>query len=483
MEKVRIGSLITDKFSGEWGQEPLGDDAVKVLRTANFTNSGVISYHDVVKREIVKKIIDKKQLFDGDIIIEKSGGSPTQPVGRVVYFEKPNEEIFLCNNFTAILRPDLAKVSPKYLFYLLYNAYNTQRVLEFQNKTTGIINLQLERYLDSEIYYEPDLETQNKIVAILDKAKVILDKREKTIAKYDELLRAVFLEMFGDPVINEKGFDTSLLEELFSANPRLGTTTPVSKDGRTPVVRVGELGGFKILFEKCQKANLSQPELDRFLIKENDILIARAIGSIDHLGKASLVQEINEDVIFDSHVMRLQFNQEKISSYYFYNWLRSKGGRRLFMDKSSKSAVQYNINGAQISQIRISIPPINLQNEFKARCIKIEKIIENLSRSKEKIETLINSLSQLVFKGELKFNTAVDLEILLENDYDFFKKNSNSKSIQLLLNRLVKSELNENKFYEKEIYDKAKSFVFELLKEGRVKQVFDEKTKGIKLAM
>ena len=92
-------------------------------------------------------------------------------------------------------------------------------------------------------------------------------------------------------------------------------------------------------------------------------------------------------------------------------------------------------------------------------------------------------MSQTAFEGALSFNTAVDLEVLMENDYNFFKENSNTKSIQLLLERLDMDELNEKKFSEQEIYDKAKGFVFELLKEGKVKQVFDEKTKRVKLTV
>jgi type I restriction enzyme, S subunit len=119
MEMVKISSLITDKISGEWGSDALTSNAVNVIRTANFTNSGIITFHNLVKREIERKIVERKKLLNGDIIIEKSGGSPNQPVGRVVYFENPDNSTFLCNNFTSILRPNKGKVNPKYLFYLL----------------------------------------------------------------------------------------------------------------------------------------------------------------------------------------------------------------------------------------------------------------------------------------------------------------------------------------------------------------------------
>ena len=77
---------ITGKaLSGEWGTDDETGDGIPILRTTNFTNEGVVDYKDVVTRTITKKNIDEKYLRSGDIIIEKSGGSDKQPVGRVIY--------------------------------------------------------------------------------------------------------------------------------------------------------------------------------------------------------------------------------------------------------------------------------------------------------------------------------------------------------------------------------------------------------------
>ena len=79
---------ITGKaISGEWGTDDLVGNGVPVLRTTNFSNIGVVNFNNVVTRQIVKKSISEKLLRYGDIIIEKSGGSDKQPVGRVVFFE------------------------------------------------------------------------------------------------------------------------------------------------------------------------------------------------------------------------------------------------------------------------------------------------------------------------------------------------------------------------------------------------------------
>ena len=89
-------------LSGEWGQEPSDGRGVKVLRTTNFTDSGYIDYSNVVMRQIESKKVEAKSLIDGDILIEKSGGSDNKPVGRVVYYQETSEN-YLFNNFTAFI--------------------------------------------------------------------------------------------------------------------------------------------------------------------------------------------------------------------------------------------------------------------------------------------------------------------------------------------------------------------------------------------
>lgn len=157
MIKEVLKNIIEKPISGEWGSD--GGDT-RVLRATNFTNQGVIDYGSVVLRNIDERKVNSKKLKPGDIIIEKSGGSPTQPVGRVVYFEK--DETYLCNNFTSVLRLKSDKVYSKYLFYILFSNHRFGFTENFQNKTTGIINLQLTRYIDKTSVLLPPLENQKK---------------------------------------------------------------------------------------------------------------------------------------------------------------------------------------------------------------------------------------------------------------------------------------------------------------------------------
>lgn len=107
-------------LSGEWGTDDETGSGIPVLRTTNFTNEGVVNYDNVVTRIITKKNIDAKYLRPGDIVIEKSGGSDKQPVGRVIYYDGP-ENKYLFNNFTGLLRvKDTSKWCPRYVFYSLF---------------------------------------------------------------------------------------------------------------------------------------------------------------------------------------------------------------------------------------------------------------------------------------------------------------------------------------------------------------------------
>ena len=195
---ARLIEITGKALAGEWGLEDEAGIGTPVLRTTNFTNSGNLNYYDVVTRIInrEKKGIGEKYLRYGDIIIEKSGGSDKQPVGRVVFFDGP-DDYYLFNNFTGLLRVrNQSKWLPKYVFYALYENYRNGGTRQFENKTTGLHNLKTDDYVNSYDVPEASLEQQQMILEQLDKIRFITDSRQKEIEKLDELVKARFVEMF-----------------------------------------------------------------------------------------------------------------------------------------------------------------------------------------------------------------------------------------------------------------------------------------------
>ena len=220
---------ITGKaISGEWGNDDETGNGIPVLRTTNFTNTGIINFSNVITRDIQKKNISEKYLRNGDIIIEKSGGSDTQPVGRVIFFEA-EENKYLFNNFTGLLRvKDKTLCFPKYLFYFLFSNYQKGGTIPFQNKTTGLHNLKTDDYVKKCDVPLPPLKTQHQIAANLDKVTHTIDLCNAILEKLDLLVKSRFVEMFGEPVYNTKHFTTKHGIDIF----KLSNGKPVPEEKR-----------------------------------------------------------------------------------------------------------------------------------------------------------------------------------------------------------------------------------------------------------
>lgn len=363
--------------------------------------------------------------------------------------------------------------------YLKYWLDHNKEFIYSQGKGATLHNISLTIVQRQKINL-PDLETQNKIVAILDKAKALLDKRERTIAIYDELLRATFLEMFGDPVKNDKAWTTLPFDKtgkFFSggtpdkSNPQfwIGSFPWVSpKDMKVPTIEDSQ---DHISVEVFEKTSLRRIAPDHLLIVVRGMILAHSFPTAINAVEITINQDMKAiKPIDDLHVVFLQ-HCVKTMTPYILSLISSAGhGTKKFDSEAMK-------------KIDIPVPPMSLQMSFVHIASKIKSLRTRLDTSHSKIKTIYNALSNIAFKGELTFNTAVDLEVLLENDYESFKRDASINTIQLLIDRLEKGESNNQKFHESTIYEKAKSFVFELMREGKVKQTFDEQTKSVKLTL
>ena len=163
-----LADFVEVSFPGEWGQEDKDGSGVKVIRTTNFTNNGKLDLSEVVTRDIDSAKIEKKKLFKGDIILERSGGTNDNPVGRVVYFEE--DGVYLFNNFTQLLRCKEG-VNSLFIFYSLFNYYqmNKNVIRSMGNKTTGIQNLKMDRYWQIPIA-DVSIELQKEFESIYRQA-------------------------------------------------------------------------------------------------------------------------------------------------------------------------------------------------------------------------------------------------------------------------------------------------------------------------
>jgi len=330
--------------------------------------------------------------FEGESIILPGNGAN---VGEV-FFNKEGK--FEAYQRTYVIQN--IKENPKYLYYFFKS--NWKRSLTNSQYGSATNYIRLNNIIDFKIPI-PTLSYQLHITNILTKAENLISQRKESIRILDEYLKSTFLEMFGNPGTNPYKWKIGKLEASFLDKPLIGSMVPAIETGTIPIVRVGEIGGREINYAKCKYSNLNAEELRKYYLKNGDILLARAIGSEVHLGKASIFNDRGFPVVYDSHVMRIRFDIKKMHPEFFYTFLQTNGGRKRFMRKAGQTAIQFNINSKQISDIDIPMPPIELQNHFALIVEKTEALKTHYKNSLAELENLYDCLSQKAFRGELSF--------------------------------------------------------------------------------
>ena len=391
--RVKLGEVFESQIAGEWGSECAeNENGTKVLRTTNFTQEGRINYDDVVIRSINQSKVEKKRLHYGDIILEKSGGTEKTPVGRVVFCDEAIEDsVYLCNNFTQAMRVNQSIASPKYVFYYMWNFHCSGKTELLQNKTTGIRNLQVRLYLDLSIPLPP-LETQRHIAAVLDKVSALIAKRRQQLDKLDELVKARFVEMFGDMVSNVNQFSVSQLGIV--CDVRDGThDTPQYCERGYPLVTSKNVTGGKIDLSSC--GFISEGDFlainKRSKVDEGDIIMPM-IGTI---GKPVIVS-------FEPHfaiknVALIKFPPgAHVKNIYIKTLLESDYFDRMVLAKIHGGTQKF-ISLGDIRNLKIAIPPIDLQNQFAAFVTQTEKTKAAVQQALEKLETMKKALMQEYF--------------------------------------------------------------------------------------
>ncbi len=388
---------ITGKvISGEWGVDDSDGNGIPVLRTTNFTNDGNIDYKNVVTRNIQKKNINEKFLRYGDIIIEKSGGSDKQPVGRVVFFDG-DENKYLFNNFTGLLRiKDREKWLSKYVFYRLFANYLNGGTRPYENRTTGLHNLQTDSYVASIEIPDISIKEQGKIVKVMDALQLIIAKQQQQLTALDDLVKSRFVELFGTLYDNEKGFDIVTIEDVCS----------LIKDGthQTPQYTEDRCNGYKFLSSKdvmTQKIDWADikyipGELHEKLYavlkpQRNDVLMSKN-------GVNYGVAAVNDtDEIFDIYVSLALLRPKEIIDPIFLRCVINNSETKAQFDANIKGIGVPNLHLREIKKTKILLPPLELQEQFAAFVAQVDKSKLAAQKGLQELEILKKSLMQQYF--------------------------------------------------------------------------------------
>jgi type I restriction enzyme M protein len=367
---VKLGDIV-ETINGLWIGKKKPFKKVTVIRNTNFKD-GKLNLSDIAILDVEKKQFENRKLEFGDIILEKSGGSNTQAVGRVVFFNI-NDDNFSFSNFTTRLRVLSNEVKKEFLFIFLNYFYDLGYTFLFQNGASGIKNLDMQKYLSIKIPLPP-LEIQNKIVSEISQ---ISDEVEQANLKISELKNEIsesFENLYSKAnktikLTNTKEFDIFIGKRVISKE--------ISDDpqNRIPVF----------------SANVYQPfgytkkEFLKDFKKPSVLWGIDGDWQVNHISK-------NKPFFPTDHCGVIRLQNENILNYRYLAWILEKIGVQQRFSRT------YRASTDRIKKLTIEYPPLKNQNEIVSKIEKIESEIEKLNEIVENSKSRKNKVLEKYLK-------------------------------------------------------------------------------------
>ena len=381
--------------SGTWGPESNEKEGIAVLRSTNFTKDMKLKYEDFAYREITDKKITQKKLEFNDLLLERSGGGPKQPVGRVVLFNK-KEGTYLFGNFIQRLRANTDLILPKFLYYNLFAKYLNGETESMQNNTTNLRNLRYDNFINTAILV-PSLPEQQKIVSKLDKQMEQIEMMKKEAEKAMESLKIMFdsylLKIF------DQGFPTKKLGDLINKIQN-GVYKPAQfRTKGKKMVRMYNIENDSIVLNdnNLQEIELSDDEKTKYILDKDDILLSR-VNSAELVGKCGIVKDKLVGYAFENMIIRIKVNQNRIIPDYLAFFLISQKGKKEIRGITRHAINQSSINNTDVKKLNIPLTnDLNEQLEIVHYLNQKYGVINSLQNHfKKRIESITHLTSSIL---------------------------------------------------------------------------------------
>lgn len=358
----------------------------KKIKASEYRNSGRYKIVDQGKGEIAG-YIDNKELVNTDLLPVIIFGDHTR---ILKYVDTP---IALGADGAKALKVNHQLANPLYIYYYLRTIKLKNAGYSRHFKFLQEINIPI-----LEINGEPDFENQKRIACLLGKVEGLIAQRKQHLQQLDDLLKSVFLEMFGDPSRNEKKWDMDYLGNLTSEKIGYGIVQPGNPvELGVPVIRVGDFVGTKIDTKNITKVSEEISQRHKNSILKGDEILLACVGAT--IGKVAVVERIHAGYNIVRATARIRPSQD-INRLFLAYLLLSDYAQNYYL-KVTRSVGQPTLNIKQIEELPVITPPIHIQNQFAITVEKVEGIKSRYQENLNDLENLYGALSQKAFKGEL----------------------------------------------------------------------------------
>lgn len=378
-------------------------DGVLATDAVDFFPMAVVDADKTVARASERRALQQvskgfTSFRDGDVLLAKI--TPCFENGKISQASVTTPVAFGSTEFHVVRCG--AKIDSRYLVHFL----RRQEVRsDGERKMTGSGGQRRvpKHFLESLGIPLPPIPEQRSISTILDQADALRAKRREALVQLDKLAQSIFMEMFGDPVNNSKGWpDVMQLGEV--AEIVSGVTKGRNLEGKStrllPYLAVANVQDKALNLANVKMIEATEDEIKRYLLRRNDLLLTEG-GDPDKLGRGTLWNEELPECIHQNHVFRVRLTHNDVTPCYL-NWLvGSERGKKYFLRSAKQTTGIASINMTQLRGFPLLIPPLPLQKTFATRIQAVESLKTQHRAALAELDALFASLQHRAFQGEL----------------------------------------------------------------------------------
>ena len=386
MNRIKIKDICEILNGYAFKSENYVDSGIRVIRIANV-QKGYIEDSTPAFYPLDSSGLERYILEEGDLLMSLTGN-----VGRVAILEKDMLPAAL-NQRVACLRMKSNAISKRYLFHILNSNSFEQQCIQ-SSKGVAQKNMSTEWLKDYDIPLF-SAEKQAEIVSILDGVRSIISNRKQQIQKLDDLIKARFVEMFGDPVNNEKGWTTKPLLSMGSC--KNGMNFHYDDSGvEINCLGVGDFKDYSIIADTAALPTVSLNEMpsSEYLLRDDDIVFVRSNGYKKMVGRSVAVYPGAVPTTFSGFCIRYRREDDSVITPYLLRVLKTKSMRQKMYGRGAN--IQ-NLNQQTLSSLDIPVPPRAMQEQFATFVTQVDKSKAVAQKALDEAQLLFDSLMQKYF--------------------------------------------------------------------------------------
>lgn len=406
-----LKALLKSNAPGDWGDDG-GPHMVRVLRSTNLTNDGHLDLSDIALRALKPEKAALLAPCKGDILLERSGGGPDQPVGRIGFVESDMPE-HAFSNFLHLLRPDQDAIEPRFLAWVLYRINRTGRVLRLEQQTTQMRNLNFRDYLTMPLPVPLSAE-QSAIARILDAVDTAIEQARDALAHAKTLDHSLLHDLLDHGVGKTRSnkrpdhWQLKRVDEIAEVGSgiTLGKDVTGFKHVKLPYLRVANVQDGHLDLRTIKTVKVRLDEVERYRLEVGDVLMTEG-GDLDKLGRGTLWEGQIPECLHQNHIFRVRADRSLLDPRFFSYVVESDIAKRYFMRVAKRTTNLASTNKTQVRAFRFPLPPLEEQKQI-AEIVKASKAkIHAIEQKEEGLRQLKKSLMHDLLTGTVRVNPAL----------------------------------------------------------------------------